>query len=70
MNIIFRRIDYAQVGTTLDGCLRIINYEKDEKKSKKIKSFDKIIVGGQNGCLYCFEQKNNEILVNNFYNLK
>lgn len=64
MTITFRRIDYAQVGTTSNGCLRVINIENDAKNLKKIKSYDKIVVGAQDGVLHCFEQKNNEIAVN------
>lgn len=63
MNITFRRIDYAQVGTTSDGCLQIINFDKDEKKNKSLKSFDKVVIGGQNGVLFCLARKNNDTSV-------
>uniref|UniRef100_A0A915D3S4 BBS7 beta-propeller domain-containing protein n=1 Tax=Ditylenchus dipsaci TaxID=166011 RepID=A0A915D3S4_9BILA len=66
MNVVFSRVDYAQVGTTSHGCLRVMKEhsaqanENEGKKSKKPKSCDKIIVGGQNGILLCLERKNGD----------
>ncbi|KAH7731678.1 CBN-OSM-12 protein [Aphelenchoides avenae] len=59
MSVKFNRVDYAQVGTTNKACLQVIRGEKDEKeakKSKKVKSGDKIVVGAQNGILLCFSR--------------
>uniref|UniRef100_A0A914BVH0 Bardet-Biedl syndrome 7 protein n=1 Tax=Acrobeloides nanus TaxID=290746 RepID=A0A914BVH0_9BILA len=54
----FYRLDYAQVGTTTRGCLRVIRHEQEEKKKSKSKGAgDKVIVGGQNGILLCIERK-------------
>lgn len=39
----FYRLDYAQVGTTTRGCLRVIRQEQEEKKkSKKQVAGDKV----------------------------
>ncbi|KAE9550142.1 hypothetical protein FO519_006654 [Halicephalobus sp. NKZ332] len=58
----FFRLDYAQVGTTSRGSLRIIRQqdvpEKDSKKSKKkLPEGDKVVVGGHNGILLCIDRK-------------
>ncbi|KAI1731833.1 bardet-Biedl syndrome 7 protein like protein [Ditylenchus destructor] len=67
MNVVFNRVDYAQVGTTSSGqCLRIMKEESgssqtEGKKSKKSRSsYDKVVVGGQNGILLCLERKNGD----------
>ncbi|CAL2037687.1 unnamed protein product [Caenorhabditis brenneri] len=52
----YTRTDYAQVGTTNRGCMRVIPADKD-------KDFDLIVVGGQNGSLICLSRKSNDTTI-------
>ncbi|KAI6186973.1 hypothetical protein M3Y98_00191200 [Aphelenchoides besseyi] len=61
LNIKFQRVDYAQIGTTNRGCMRLICNEKDSlgtptKKGAKKPKY-KIVVGGNNGILLCMERR-------------
>ncbi|KAI6218532.1 hypothetical protein M3Y99_01702500 [Aphelenchoides fujianensis] len=48
VSIKFHRVDYAQIGTTNRGCMRLIRGDKD------------IVVGGNNGILLCMERRGEE----------
>uniref|UniRef100_A0A8R1E265 Uncharacterized protein n=1 Tax=Caenorhabditis japonica TaxID=281687 RepID=A0A8R1E265_CAEJA len=52
----YTRTDFAQVGTTNRGCMRVIPADKD-------KDFDLIVVGGQNGSLICLSRKSNDTTI-------
>ncbi|KAI6213926.1 hypothetical protein M3Y94_00209100 [Aphelenchoides besseyi] len=69
LNIKFQRVDYAQIGTTNRGCMRLIYGEKDllgtpTKKNVKKPKY-KIVVGGNNGILLCMERRGEETRVRN-----
>ncbi|KAI6233568.1 hypothetical protein M3Y99_00892200 [Aphelenchoides fujianensis] len=63
VSIKFHRVDYAQIGTTNRGCMRLIRGDKDvgtpgRRNAKKPKY--KIVVGGNNGILLCMERRGEE----------
>ncbi|KAI6189534.1 hypothetical protein M3Y97_00018900 [Aphelenchoides bicaudatus] len=68
VNVKFHRIDYAQVGPTNRGCMRLIRTDKDQigtpKSGKKNvaekRSKYRVVVGGNNGILLCLERKADE----------
>ncbi|PIC40358.1 hypothetical protein B9Z55_011728 [Caenorhabditis nigoni] len=52
----YSRTDFAQVGTTNRGCMKVIPADKE-------KDFDLIVVGGQNGSLICLSRKSNDTTI-------
>ncbi|CAD5220021.1 unnamed protein product [Bursaphelenchus xylophilus] len=63
VNVKFYRVDYAQVGTTNRGCMRLIHSEKSGNVTPKKKAQQpkyRIVVGANSGILLCLERKADE----------
>ncbi|CAD6185854.1 unnamed protein product [Caenorhabditis auriculariae] len=50
----YGRSDFAQVGTTNRGCMRVVPGDRSKK------ALDKIAVGAQNGCVICLTRNSND----------
>ncbi|CAD5213465.1 unnamed protein product [Bursaphelenchus okinawaensis] len=64
VNVKLQRVDYAQVGTTSRGCMRIIHADKSGSSTPKKKSGGqskyRIVVGANSGVLLSLERKTDE----------